>query len=210
MKRLLFISFLFFTCFALTACNDSDKKQVESKNDSGKTNWVKSVNLTDREMAILATTTSYANVFDFKVDDSYSQASVWVEKFVSGKEVKTNIGPLTTDIERKGSIIFTTSEPPLESNEIIFEIGIHSEGSTSSSHNTDMISKVKLENKSSMIHSVSSISLADEELVLATICLTDDQGMTSIPQEFYEDMESHLDVLKEYDIVYVLKAKFKE
>ncbi|UFT99442.1 hypothetical protein KO561_00080 [Radiobacillus kanasensis] len=209
MKRYLFL-FLLVISFLLTACNKEGSKEqnLEALNDKEKMNYISSVNITDRESAILATTTSYANVFEFNVEDSYNKASVWIEKFVEGKPVEARIGPMTKDIEEKGSIIFTTSSPPQKRNDIIFEIGIHSLEGTSALHNIDTIPAKGLENISSMTDSISRVDVSDEEIVLASICFSGDRGMSSLSPDFYKDMKHHMDELKRYEVVYVLKGKF--
>ncbi|MBO1914585.1 hypothetical protein J4G37_58405, partial [Microvirga sp. 3-52] len=77
-----------------------------------------------RERAIISTTSDKSFVFDFNIDSDYKEVSVWVEKYESGKLVNDAISSLITDVEGKGSIIFTTSKPDEDGKQQTFNIGI--------------------------------------------------------------------------------------
>lgn len=84
----------------LSACGGHSKPEE---------NIISAAELSERENAILSTTANQSFVFDFNVDGKYKEASVWVEKYESGKLVNDSISGIKSDIKENGSIIFTTS-----------------------------------------------------------------------------------------------------
>lgn len=47
------------------------------------------------------------------------------------------------------------------------------------------------------------------EVVLGNICYSSDEnGMSSLTNDFYDDVEAHMNELEEYEVVYLLKAEF--
>lgn len=46
------------------------------------------------------------------------------------------------------------------------------------------------------------------EMVLASICYSKKKTMSSLSSDFYKDVEGHINEIKDYDIVYLLKIKF--
>ena len=46
-------------------------------------------------------------------------------------------------------------------------------------------------------------------MVLGSIAYSSNQGgISSLPSDFYDDIEGHIDEIKEYDILYMIKANF--
>lgn len=195
MKKLFVLLLLGLLSLVLVACSQKD---MES-------NTIATSELTEREKAILSTTSDKSFVFDFNIDSEYEEITVWVEKFESGNLVDDGLGHITTQAGENGSIIFTTSKNDNEKQNI-FNIGISTDESTSSI----IISDTALEEMASVWnHIPEEKSLDNGEVVLANICYSDDEnGMQSLTTNFYDDVDGHMDELAEYDVVYLLKAEF--
>ncbi|UOQ48714.1 hypothetical protein MUN88_00690 [Gracilibacillus caseinilyticus] len=50
----------------------------------------------------------------------------------------------------------------------------------------------------------------EEEVTLASICYSEEGSMASLTNDFYQDADGHLDELADYDIAYIVKARFME
>lgn len=198
MKRLYAILILALMVFALNACDNSNS-----------TNTISVVELTEREDAILSTTSDKSFVFDFNIDNAHKEVSVWTEKYESGELVDDKLSHITTEVEESGSIIFATSKTNEKEIQSTFNIGIESNGGTYSISNFDTNSKV-LDNMSSVWGNFQGEETSNQgEIVLANICYSEDENtMSSLSTDFYEDPEGHMDELEEYDVVYLLKAEF--
>lgn len=196
MKRLLFAMIL-ATSLALifSACDDS----VDTNNT------ISEAELTDRESAILSATTDKSFVFDFNIDSTYNELSVWVEKYELGELVDDKIAHLTTNVKDNGQIIFSLLESYDDENLSMFNVSIVDEGGTSRGSYLDEI----LEGASSTWGSNQAENIAIEgEIVLANITFSEDTGMSSLSTDFFSDVENHLDEIKDYDVVYLLKSEF--
>ncbi|QUW23614.1 hypothetical protein JSQ81_08980 [Sporosarcina sp. Marseille-Q4063] len=79
MKRFFIIVALLV--FVLSAC----------VTNNAKSNTISAVGLTERENAILSTTSDISFVFDFNTDSEYKEVSVWIEKYELGKLVDDKI-----------------------------------------------------------------------------------------------------------------------
>ncbi|MEC5424723.1 hypothetical protein QGM71_14640 [Virgibacillus sp. C22-A2] len=196
-KKILAILLLVLLVFALGACN----------NDSN-SNTISSAELTARENAILSTTSDKSFVFDFNIDSEYKEISVWIEKYELGKLVDDKLSHVTTEVEQGGSIIFATSKNDNEKKNTI-NIGIDSNGGTASISGFDTNSN-GIEKMSSVWGNFQGKKTLNEgEVVLANISYSNDEnGMSSLTADYYDDVESHMNELKEYDVAYLLKAEF--
>lgn len=196
MNRLLMI--LALLIFLLSACSNNDSKS----------NIISAVELTERENAILSTISDKSFVFDFNIDSEYKKVSVWIEKYEFGEMVHDKISPITTQVEGNGSIIFATSKVDDNQKQHTFNIGISSIGSTGSISGLDT-SSFDLDGMSSVWGSFQEVNNSVEgEVVLASICYSTDGHMRSLTTDFYQDVDSHMNELENYDVVYLLKAEF--
>ena len=197
MMRVLFFAMLTSLVLSLVACDDS--------NSNLKINTVSDAKLTEREKVILSSTADKSFVFDFKVDDKYKEVAVWVEKYESGNLVG-EVNRISTEIKHKGTIIFTTSHPIEESNQAIFTISINSDGSTGTGWFTETITDELSAVWGS--NSLGSISVMDK-MVLASICYSNsNKEISTISTDFYSDVDGHINELKNYDVVYLLRSEF--
>jgi len=184
--------------FALSACDNGS---------SSKTGTISDAELTEREKAILEATANQSFVFDFNAGDEYKELAVWVEKYESGKLVG-EVNHISMELKNKGTIIFATSNTAEESDQAIFTVSISSGGSTGSSWNAETIPNEHLGALWGSNH-VGEIS-AGKKLVLASILYSDSEdGISTLSTGFNHDMESHMDELKNYDVVYLLRSEFK-
>ncbi|MBO0586678.1 hypothetical protein [Sporosarcina sp. E16_8] len=198
MKRL--ITLVALLVFVLSACANSNPKS----------NTISAVELTEREHAILTTTSDKSFVFDFNTDSDYKEVSVWVEKYESGKLVNDAISSLLTEVEEKGSIIFATSNPDDSGKKQTFNIGIRGNGGISSVSNFETTSD-DLDAMASVWNNLEGKSNSIEgELLLAIIGYSSNETMSSLSTGFYEDFEGNRKELEKYDVVYLLKAEFNK
>ncbi len=186
--------------FVLSAC----------ANNESHSNTISSVELTERESAILTITSDMSFVFDFNIDDEYKELSVWVEKYEFGKLVEDKISSILTPVEESGSIIIGTSKWNGSRNQKTFNIGISANGDTSSISSFDE-DIAGLDKMSSVWGDFQEKNKPIEgEVLLASICYSSgESGMSSLRNDFYKDAEGHMSELEEYDVVYLLKAEFK-
>lgn len=188
----------------LSACGN-DNHESESNADT-----ISPTELSKREDAIISTTAENSFVFDYKLSTAFKEVEVWIEKYESGKLVDDELNKLSTQIDRDdGMIILAASEID---GETTYHLGISDKGGTSSTFNTpDHDSKHKADQLVESSQLTNKKTFKDsEENILATITYSDDENKpgTEITNDFFEKPESHADDLNDYDIAYVLKAKF--
>ncbi|MRH41634.1 hypothetical protein GH741_02975 [Aquibacillus halophilus] len=196
MKKLIVILIVTILVFSLAACNAFNS------------NTISIVELTERENAILSTTSEKSFVFEFNVDSEFDEISVWIEKYEFGRLVDEKLNRISTQVEKNGSIIFTNSINNNE-NQNTFNIGIGSNGGAVSSHGFDK-NAIGLDKMSSVWGNFQGKKTFDEEqLVLANISYSSNENSTSsVSTSFFEDVEGRMIDLKEYDVSYLLKVEF--
>ncbi|MGE7186089.1 hypothetical protein ACQKKK_19595 [Peribacillus sp. NPDC006672] len=196
MKKIILSIILSLLSLSLVACKVNDPK-------SGNTLSVPE--LTARENAILENTSEHSFLIDFKIDDTYKEMSVWVEKYEFGKLVEDEKGRMTTGIAKNGTIIFTTSKTDDDKDQSMFNISIQNDDGTSTATYPEKIEKMD----ASVWGSPSNFNINTKKLALASICYSSgDEGMHSLSNDFYNDMDRHMEELKEYDVVYLLRSEF--
>ena len=199
MRRVPFFAMLTLLALSLVACDDG--------NSNLKINTVSDAKLTEREKAILLSTADQSFVFDFNIDDKYKDVAIWIEKYESG-DLVGEVNRISTEIKNKGTIIFTTSKTTEESNQALFTISINSDGSTFSGWGPKTITKDVL----GIVwesNPLDNISIMDK-MVLASICYSGSkEGISTLSTDFYSDVDSHMNELKNYDVVYLLRSEFK-
>ncbi|AOH56773.1 hypothetical protein ABE28_020585 [Peribacillus muralis] len=180
---------------------------VACKEDQPKADNALSVpKLTAREQAILANTSENAMLIDFNVDDTYKELSVWVEKYEAGNLVEAEKGRMKAEIKKNGTIIFTTSKTDDDQKLSMFNVTIQNDGGTTTATYPEKMDK----KDPSVSGSPDKIDLKKtNKPVLWSICYSSSQeGIRSLSADFYHDMDSHIDELKSYDVVYLLRSEF--
>lgn len=186
--------------FILAACTDKGSHS----------NTITVADLSDREDVILSTITDQAFVFDFNVDSEYEEVTVRMEKYEFGQLVEQSRNELTAMVEETGSTVFSASKTSDESNEKIFYIGVGGKRGSVSNMKADK-EIVDVKNMSSVWGNFSESKTFEEgkEIVLASIGYSSSEsGVSSFNNDFYDNMEAHMDELEEFDIALVLKAEF--
>ncbi|KQL38859.1 hypothetical protein AN960_12855 [Bacillus sp. FJAT-25509] len=200
MKKIISTTILILLVFSMSACTNNPKSN----------NAISEAKLTKREKAILSTTSDKSFVYDFNVNSNYKELSVWIEKYEFGKLVGDKIDHITSGIKEDGSIIFTTSKTPNNQNQSLFNISINSDGST------DVVNQLETTFKDGL-EGVTSISGSNQtennpiknNIVLASICYKKEgHRMDSLTDDFYRDVNKHIDEIRDYDVVYLLRAEF--
>ncbi|MEC2078490.1 hypothetical protein [Metabacillus fastidiosus] len=199
MRRVLFFGVLILLVLSLAACDDN--------NSDLEMNTVTNAKLTEREEIILSSTANQSFVFDFNVEDNYKEVTVWVEKYESGNLVG-EVTRISTEINKMGMLIFSTSHTAEESDQTLFTVSINSDGTTGTGSSSETIIK----NNSGIVsgsNPLGSISIKDK-MVLADICYSSSkEEVHTLSTDFYTDMDNHIDELKKYDVAYLLRSEFK-
>ncbi|MCO0597073.1 hypothetical protein NGI46_06290 [Peribacillus butanolivorans] len=219
MKKILYTAILTLIVLTMGACNNTNNIS-KSKSD----NTLSEAKLTDREKDILSTTTDQSFVFEYHMADStYKEVSVWVEKYESGKRVEDKKIHVTAGLKNNGTIIFATSTPTSHQNESMFSVSINSKGDTTTGSNLETITKEGSEQskslKNSEINTESVMSvwgsneaeniLISDKMVLASVGYSYGEGsMRTLSQDFYSDMDHHINEIKDFDVVYLLRSEF--
>jgi hypothetical protein len=197
MKKIILSIILSLLSFSLVAC-----KAVEPKSE----NILSVPELTAREKGILENSSEHSFLIDFSVDDTYKEMSVWVEKYEFGKLVEPEMGRMTTGIEKNGTIIFTTSKTDDDQKRSMFNVSIQNDDGADTVTYPETIDAMD----SSVWGSAGKLKITNtNKLALASICYSSgNEGIRSLSTDFYGDMEGHMDELKEYDVVYLLRSEF--
>ncbi|GAB6259067.1 hypothetical protein ACXM0N_29025 [Peribacillus simplex] len=197
MKKIILSIIISLLSLSLVACKDNDPKSE---------NNLSVPELTAREKAILENTAEHSFLIDFNVDDTYKEMSVWVEKYEFGKLVEDEKGRMTTGVEKNGTILFTTSKTDEEQDQSMFNISIQNDGGMTTATYPETIDE-----KDSMVSgSAGQLNInSTKKLALASICYSSgNEGIRSLSTDFYGDMDGHMEELKEYDVVYLLRSEF--
>ncbi|MBT2647751.1 hypothetical protein J7E52_13775 [Bacillus sp. ISL-34] len=197
MKKIFLSIILCLLSFSLIACNANEPKPG---------NNLSIPDLTAREKAILENSSEHSFLIDFNVDDTYKEMSVWVEKYEFGKLVEPEMGRMTTAVKDNGTIIFTTSKTVAGQNPSMFNISIQNDAGTDTATYPETIDEMD----SSVWGSAGKLKInSTKKLALASICYTSgNEGIHSLSTDFYGDSDSHMDELKKYDVVYLLRSEF--
>lgn len=197
MKKIFLSIILSLLSLSLVACKANGPKSE---------NNLSVPELTTREKAILENTSEHSFLIDFKVDDTYKEMSVWVEKYEFGKLVEDEKGRMTTGVEKNGTILFTASKTDDDQDQSMFNISIQNDGGMTTATYPEKIEKMA----SSVSGSTGKIDIhTTAKPVLASICYSNgNEGIRSLSTDFYGDMDGHMEELKEYDVVYLLRSEF--
>jgi hypothetical protein len=201
MRRGLFFVILTVLMLSLVACNGEDSKNV-------KANTISSATLTEREETLLSGTADQSFVFDFNAGDQYKEVAVWVEKYESGKLVR-KLTQMSTEIKNTGTMVFSTAKINEENNQTRFSISVHSNETTTTGTSSETI---KDDNLGMVLgnNPSESISIKNKSIVLASMGYSSsEKGISDLSTDFYSDMGSHIDELKDFDTVYLLRCTFK-
>ncbi|PIC69970.1 hypothetical protein CSV77_10830 [Sporosarcina sp. P16b] len=200
MKKWMSIALLSCILF-LSACAATD------------TNKLTMPELTDREKQILETAANTAFVFDYTADQNYKKVTLWVEKYNKGKKVAEPISELSTPLpgeSTKGSIVLTVTQTLEE--ELLFSASVSdAKGSASVSNQEELKS---MDDMAILFNTnpQEGLLLSDNMLLAGIIYTSTTEGSptSTLSNDFYEQKEGYLDELKEYDVVYVLRASFEK
>lgn len=169
--------------------------------------------LTDREKQILETATNTAFVFDYTADQNYKKVTLWVEKYKEGKKVAEPISELSTPMpgeSTKGSIVLTVTQTLEE--ELLFSASVSDAKGAASVSNQEELKTLKDMATLFNTNPQEGLLLSENMLLAGIIYTSTTEGAptSTLSSDFYEQKEGYLDELKEYDVVYVLRASFEK
>lgn len=203
MRKLIIILVMAIAVLPFTSCDSSG-----ITND----NIITEAQLTAKEKTLLSVGSNYYFAFDFKVNDKFKWAEVWVERYEHGKKVPGS-GSISTGLSagEGGMIIAAVRESGKQASE--WTLAISSGGSLSKAEsNLEYTAYDNAQFASVRSTNRSRISIGEKEIVLANACYEISQEeetiLTSLSNEFYNNPEEHMEEIAEYDLVYLLKCKF--
>lgn len=189
---------IFATLLMLVAC--------ENNSDPTKESTIGTADLTKREQAILTTTAGKSFVYDFSVDNDYKNVNIFVERYEFGKRVSENPNGVTMslDDEKKGTIIFSANSLVEHEEQLLFRIGVHTDSTSVVGESVETLPDDKeKELMSGWGSNISDKQSITPNMILGSISYKSDGGnFTSFDNEFSEEL------LKEYDVVFLLKVNF--
>lgn len=207
MKRFAFI-LLSLIIIVLTVSCSSDMPVTKLAINS-----VETTKLTEREKQLIAIGNDGYYTFDYRVGDQYNWVEVWVDSYEFGKKVSGG-GGLSSGLsqDKAGMIVATIKEQ--EDQKHTWTIAQILNGST-------MFNSFTLENDVNSQSCAKATQAITEpvsidgrdEITLGSICYADQTkpvGIRPLSGEFYNNPEEHLDEIKAYDLVYLIKIKFSE
>lgn len=200
MRRIVAFAGLALLAWMLAACKQNNN-EVEIK-------ALSQADLSEREDAILAATADQYMVFDFDMGKERKTLNVWVEKYQFG-ELVGEVNWMSAEVEEKGAIVFVKLKRLEESKEAIFSISIGNDGGTGATWGPDALKEDDFDYAWSNHPSGRTV---DGKIVLGAICYkktNEGEGFSSLTTRFFEAPDNHMDELKEYDIVYLLRSEFK-
>lgn len=200
MKRVVWIISL-SSLLLLTACAAADKNKLVVPD------------LSVRETQLLETAADKAFVFDYAADQNYTGISLWVEKYEKGEKTEDPINELSIPLpgeSTNGSIVLTIAQTLDE--QLLFSASISDREGSTAIHNQDKLGS--LDHMSTLWGANPQEGLLlSENMLLAGVIYTETaegEPTSSLSSDFYEQQEGYLDELKEYDVVYLLRASFEK
>ena len=203
MKKLLYLTIVIMTIFSLTACGNQNNISI---------NTITATKLTERENMLISSISNANFVFDFKVDDTYNEALLVLERYEFGKKVVEKTRRVSIDIKNNnGTILFATNiyTSGIVGNQTVFNISINSDGNASKKSWIEEILK-----KGEVLsggewgkNEMKNIPISDK-IALASICYSDGKEMSSQSADFYNDFENNLNEIEKYNVAYILRCEF--
>lgn len=195
--------FILIIILTLVAC--------DYKPDSTSENTISVIEPTEREKAILTTTANKSFVYDFSVDQDYKNVHIWVERYEFGKLISKESNGITIGLdERNGTIIFSTNSVVGNEDQMLFRIGVHSDGSTAVG---EFLETMPRDHEKNLVSGWGSnvsgdVPVTPEMIVGNIIYKSGDGQLTSLDNVVESDQKIVEEKLKEYDIAYLLRVNF--
>lgn len=166
---------------------------------------------TSEKTFVSTTGNSSSFVFDFNVDEDYQWGEFWIDEYELGKKVNSSkilsLGPLGLTETKNGTIEVTVEEP--EKMKHYWTIVVKNNGAAY----TGTLNQEYTRNENTSFGemwgtSARSISIDDNEIVLASICYTKGNAMSGLSDAFYSDPNENMEEIVNYDLAYLLRCKF--
>lgn len=168
--------------------------------------------LTDREQQIIQTAADQVFVFDYTADQTYSDISLWMDKYENGEKTGGPLSELSVPLpgESTNGTLIMAVKP--SDDKLLFSASISSRDGSGGLTSEDELSD--FENRAVMTEMNPQEGLPlSENMLLGTLVYTDSSEgviVSSLSTDFFDQKDGYLDELKEYDTVYLLRASFKE
>ncbi|GEN50214.1 hypothetical protein APE02nite_08790 [Alkalibacterium pelagium] len=208
-KHMAVFGLILAAIFILSACWNNDGAANASKSLS-RDSTIASAELTDRDQTMIYAMSDHAFVFNFNLTKEYEEATVWLEKYENGQLSHDSGSSMSSKVEGEGMIIFSTSSVSPDSGQEHFKMYLGAESGGGGLSFIQDISMIDEEGPITLRETIvnEKVPISEEDMVLASTVIEWSDSVSSIPPDFYEDVEGNLSMIEEYDIVYLLRARF--
>ena len=191
---------------------------------AAKKNTISTLELTGREKLLLEGMSEKAFAFEYQVDDTFETVELNLETYRDGKSEggQSSSSPIPFENGKKraeGMIVFTADSIRVRGEDekeswTIFRV--LNSGSGGGSRSVVPIPDYPAAEAMSSIWSAGGVEgrmvnrplEPGKPIVLASICFSSGNGISSLTRDFYEDPGAHMDELEQYDAAYLLWATF--
>lgn len=198
MKKLLIVSAL-CSAVLLTACS------------SRPVNELAEAELSEREQLLLSTAADWSFAFDYTADDSFTAATIQIEKYENGKKTDTPVSDLTVPLQNEsaeGTVIAAVS---LLDDQLLFFTNMSTSDSGIRNMSRDELASLSNMAVLTSTNTAESLPLSGDMLLGAVLFTATEAGtpVSSLSIDFYEQQDGYLKELEEYDIAYIIHASFE-
>ncbi len=213
------IALLLGACTNETADTNGESETTDDNSVSSEvieTNTIVESQLTERERAILFSTSSESLVFDFNVNSTYTNAAVWIERYEFGEVAEWNISSLDREVTDSGYIVFVPYDRfSLEQeDELFLTVSIISGLDSSSTSTSELLEEQGTgPNSGTIWETVTNpiIDLTSGEVVLGSLITSStEEGISRLSRDFYANPDENLEEIEGYEQVYLIKAEFSD
>lgn len=195
------IFIIILTSILIISCNN---EILESSDLDKNKVYPRELTESEEELLSLIGFNDTIDIYDFETDGTYKSISIWLAVYEDG-ELLENRGKMLSNFDNeKGSIAVKVSK----NESYHWRISVKSEGQISSMAFESVDDFLKDKSYSIASSHLDITEIKNEKPIVLKLFLFDSDGSTSIYgfQEYQENPE----LLKEYDYVYLLKAKFSK
>jgi hypothetical protein len=196
-------SSMFTIVLMLAACDYQPNSTAE--------NTISAIEPTEREKAILTTTASNTFVYDFSVDQDDKSVHIWVERYEFGELMSEDPNGVIIELDEKnGTIIFSTNHVVGNEDQLLFRIGVHSDGSTAVG---EFVEAMPRDYETNLVSgwgsNVSGEVPVIPNMIVGSISYKSGDGPSPILDNVLEsDQETLQEKLKEHDVAFLLRVNF--
>jgi hypothetical protein len=208
MKKLLLVLLAMVFLVSLTACNNDGYKTSKD------IDIISEAKLSDREKMFLSVSNMGYFTFDFRISEKYKWVEVWIDRYEFGKKISSN-GKLLTGISESSEGIILATLTDTEDMKSNWTIAIKNSGTIVTGKYNQEYKNADLNSFTKTWQSFNTKNNIEDgnEITLASVCykeLKNGSSMSSLTDRFYKSPDENIREIIDYNLVYLLKAKFYE